>query len=139
MRKRIIDPSSHIDIKAKKDRNSGEVGVGRKGKPIAARDMGDGCGHKCLLKCQTNFSEENREYAHDLFYATESKRQKWQCINNSLRGNNTGVDSDDSNYSEAESNSNRDSNSKKGMTLFIFHGRMMVHSLEFARQYFCIL
>ena len=67
VRKRRSDPSTHIDIQAKRARNSGEFGIGRKDKGISVRDMGVGCGLKCRRKCQINFSERNREYAHGLF------------------------------------------------------------------------
>ena len=82
VRKRVLDPTTHIDFKAKEARNSGVAGVGRKGKPIAARVMCAGCGEKCRQSCHERFSKQSREYAHRLFYNLKSRCEKWQCLNN---------------------------------------------------------
>ena len=109
MRKRKVDPTSYIDVKAKKARNSGEAGVGRKGIPIAARVIGESCGNKCRWKCQKKYSYEDRKYAHDLFYNTSSKREKWQCIYNWLEDNEMALNDSDGSSSESKSESNQKS------------------------------
>ena len=81
-RKRIREPETWIDNKAKKARISGSSGVGRKQKLIPAKKIGDGCGSKCQFKCQVNLSIADREYAFHLFRSIEDRKGQWQCINN---------------------------------------------------------
>ena len=56
-----------IDVKAKKARNSGTEGTGRKKVPIKARKMRDGCDIKCRFRCYENISIDARIKAFSEF------------------------------------------------------------------------
>ena len=72
-RKRQREPDNWIDTKAKKARISGSDGLGRKDKVIKAKEIGDGCGGKCSLKCQSKLNMADRQLAFRLFRNIEDR------------------------------------------------------------------
>lgn len=78
-RKRKRNKESWLDIQAKKARDSGVEGVGRKG-TIKARSMKDGCTEKCRNKCQNKISSNERSAAFTQFWALGDHAKQWLCL-----------------------------------------------------------
>ena len=59
-RKRKIEKNLWIDVAAKRARNTGTEGIGRKGEVIEAKKIKEGC-RSCRFKCSIKISLEDRE------------------------------------------------------------------------------
>ncbi|CAG9769804.1 unnamed protein product [Ceutorhynchus assimilis] len=79
-RKRVRNESEWIDVKAKKELNSGREHRNRKGKLIPARKMKNPCPESCRSKCTTRVTEEKRMEIFDLFWKIANHTKQWEYI-----------------------------------------------------------
>ncbi|KAJ8678303.1 hypothetical protein QAD02_014090 [Eretmocerus hayati] len=77
-RKRTVNMSDWIDVKAKEARISGQAGVGRKNELIHPRQMDlQGCLHAA---CHAKITVQDRQYDFDTYYMLESRLDQWTCL-----------------------------------------------------------
>ncbi|CAG9760447.1 unnamed protein product [Ceutorhynchus assimilis] len=77
-RKRVRNESEWIDVKAKKELNSGREHRNRKEKLIPARK--NPCPESCRSKCTTRVTEEKRMEIFDLFWKIANHTKQWEYI-----------------------------------------------------------
>jgi hypothetical protein len=76
-RQRKRKPETWKDRTRKRRRNRGESYVSRNGKKRQARKIGNGCGDRCRMRCQTKFSQEEREEIFESYWALgDATRQR---------------------------------------------------------------
>lgn len=74
----------------------GIAGIGRKGKPIEARFVKEGCKiDDCRFNCHRHVKREHREQAFAKYWNLKTKQDKWNCICNWVESKSLESQTDD--------------------------------------------
>lgn len=79
-KKRPTHKELWIDVAAKRARATGIEGTGRKGVPILAKEIHEGCNENCRLKCRTRITEEERRFIFIHFWELGDITKQRQCV-----------------------------------------------------------
>ena len=116
-RKKPCVPAGWVDSKAKKARNTGQLGTDRKGKTILPRRMRAGCGSECRFSCCLKISLAERRNVFDNFWKLGDKSRHWDSISQWVTTGAPATKSSEDSDSEMTNLSNK---SKKKQRIHIF-------------------